>query len=64
VDLLVCGGALPTFLLERIAAATGATTITPQPPQSVRFHPARLSPEFESLKPLMAAEDLQWRFVD
>ena len=32
-DLVIQGGALPTFLLDRCVAATGARSVQPQPPQ-------------------------------
>ena len=35
MDLVVRGGALPTFLLERLVAATGAARV--EPPQAVRL---------------------------
>jgi hypothetical protein len=35
MNLVIQGGALPTFLLERIVAATGASTVEPRPPQVV-----------------------------
>jgi phosphoserine phosphatase len=63
MDLVVQGGALPTFLLERIITATGASTVQPCPPQVVRFHSATRSAEFDALIPLIEAEKLDWAFV-
>ena len=64
-DLIILGGALPTFLLDRAAAATGASTVEPQPPQSVRLHGATRTPEFDTaVAPLLFQEKLDWAFVD
>jgi len=63
-DLIVQGGALPTFLLERIAAATAATAVLPQPPQQVCFREARQTAEFLAVIPLLQAEGLDWAFTD
>ncbi len=62
--MIVEGGALPTFLLERIAGATRAATMQARPPQAVVFRDATPSAEFTALLPLIAAENLRWRFVD
>lgn len=63
-DLVIHGGAVPTFLLERCLAATGASAVTPQPPQAVRLHAARQPADFtSSLAPLLANERLDWAFV-
>ncbi len=64
MNLIIQGGALPTFLLERIVAATGASNVEPRPPQVVRLHDASRTPEFEALIPLIEAEKLDWAFVD
>ncbi|PKO89062.1 MAG: phosphoserine phosphatase SerB [Betaproteobacteria bacterium HGW-Betaproteobacteria-10] len=64
MNLIIQGGALPTFLLERIVAATAATTVEPCPPQVVRLHGATRTPEFDALIPLIEAEKLDWAFVD
>lgn len=64
MNLVIQGGALPTFLLERILAATGASTATPCPPQVVRIANAVRTPEFDSLIPLIDAERLDWAFVE
>ncbi|MDP3439584.1 MAG: phosphoserine phosphatase SerB [Azonexus sp.] len=64
MNLIIQGGALPTFLLERIVAATGAANVEPRPPQVVRLHDASRTPEFDTLIPLIEAEKLDWAFVD
>ena len=63
MDLVVHGGAVPTFLLERLVAATGASAVVPCPPQAVRLRDARRTPEFTALVPLVEAEKLDWAFV-
>ena len=64
MNLIIQGGALPTFLLERIVAATAAANVEPRPPQVVRLHGASRTPEFDALIPLIEAEKLDWAFVD
>ena len=64
MNLIIQGGALPTFLLERIVAATGASKVEPRPPQVVRLHGATRTPEFDALIPLIEAEKLDFAFVD
>jgi len=64
MNLIIQGGALPTFLLERIVAATGASTVEPRPPQVVRLSGASRTPEFDALIPLIEAERLDWAFVE
>ena len=64
MNLIIQGGALPTFLLERIVAATGASQVEPRPPQVVRLHGASRTPEFDALIPLIDAEKLDWAFVE
>ena len=64
MNLIIQGGALPTFLLERIVAATGAANVEPRPPQVVRLHDASRTPEFDALIPLIEGEKLDWAFVD
>lgn len=64
MNLIIQGGALPTFLLERIVAATGTANVEPRPPQVVRLHDASRTPEFDALIPLIEAEKLDWAFVD
>lgn len=63
MNLIIQGGALPTFLLERIVAATGANAVEPRPPQVVRLTGATRTAEFEALIPLLEAEKLDWAFV-
>ncbi|WP_412480262.1 phosphoserine phosphatase SerB [Azonexus sp. IMCC34839] len=64
MNLVIQGGALPTFLLEKILAATGASTAEPRPPQVVRFIGATRTAEFDALIPLIEAEKLDWAFVE
>jgi hypothetical protein len=64
MDLVVHGGAVPTFLLKRLLAATGVSAVAPRPPQMVRLNDARRTPEFAALIPLIEAEKLDWAFVD
>ncbi|MDD2884991.1 MAG: phosphoserine phosphatase SerB [Dechloromonas sp.] len=64
MNLILQGGALPTFLLEKIIAATGASTAEPRPPQVVRIKDATRTAEFDALIPLIEAEKLDWAFVD
>lgn len=63
-DLVIQGGALPTFLLDRIVAATGGGRVEPRPPHVVRLHGAARGPEFDALLPLIEAEKLDWAFVE
>ncbi len=63
MDLVIQGGALPTFLLERLVAATGATAVEPRPPQVVRLRGAARRTEFDALIPLIEAERLDWAFI-
>lgn len=62
-DLILHGAALPTFLLERIQSATGASAVTPRPPQVTRLRGAVRSSAFDALIPLIEAERLDWAFV-
>lgn len=62
MNLIIQGGALPTFLLERIVAATSASTVEPCPPQVVRLRGANRTAEFDALIPLIEAEKLDWTF--
>ena len=64
MNLIIQGGALPTFLLERIVAATGASTVEPRPPQVVCLSGATRSTDFDTLIPLIDAEKLDWAFVE
>jgi len=63
MNLIIQGGALPTFLLERLVAATGTQAVEPRPPQVVRLTGASRTAEFEALIPLIEAEKLDWAFV-
>lgn len=63
MNLIIQGGALPTFLLERILAATNASTVEPCPPQLVRLRGAKRTTEFDTLIPLIEAEKLDWAFI-
>ena len=63
MNLIIQGGALPTFLLERIVTATGASAVEPRPPQVVCLKEAMRTPEFEALIPLIEAEKLDWAFA-
>ena len=64
LDLIIQGGALPTFLLDRIVAATGAASVEPLPPQVARLHGALRSSSFDALIPLLEGERLDWAFVE
>ena len=64
MNLIIQGSALPTFLLERIVAATSASKVEPRPPQVVRLHGTTRTAEFDALIPLIEAENLDWAFVD
>lgn len=63
MNLIIQGAALPTFLLELIFSATGASTVAPRPPQVVCIKGATRTPEFDVLIPLIEAEKLDWAFV-
>lgn len=64
MNLVIQGGAQPTFLLENIVKATGARSVEPRPPQVVRLAGAIRTPEFDALIPLIEAEKLDWAFVE
>ena len=64
MNLVIHGGALPSFLLDRLLAATGASTVEPRPPQVTRLIEATRTPEFDALIPLIEAEKLDWAFVN
>ena len=64
MNLVVHGGALPSFLLDRLLTATGASAVEPRPPQVTRLIGATRTPEFAELIPLIEAERLDWAFVD
>ena len=63
MNLIIQNGALPTFLLDRIAAATQAAAVEPRPPRVVCFRNASRTAEFDALLPLIEAEKLDWAFV-
>ena len=52
MNLIIQGGALPTFLLERIVSATGASAVEPRPPQVVCLKGTSRTAEFDALIPL------------
>lgn len=63
-DLVIQGGGLPTFLLDRCVAATGAAAVRPLPPKVVRLIGATEGPDFDAeIKRLLANEKLDWAFV-
>jgi phosphoserine phosphatase len=63
-DLVIQGGGLATFLLDRCVAATGATAVRPLPPKVVRLIGATQTPDFnDEIKRLLANEKLDWAFV-
>ena len=64
MNLIIQSSSLPTFLLERIVAATGASAVEPRPPQVVCLRGATRTAEFDALIPLIEAEHLDWAFVD
>jgi phosphoserine phosphatase len=65
MDLIIQGGALPTFLLDRCVAATAAQRVEPMPPQVTRLHDVKRPAGFETeLAPLLAGERLDWAFVE
>jgi phosphoserine phosphatase len=63
MNLIIHGGALPTFLLDRIVAATAPSDVTPRPPQVTCLRGAQRSACFDALIPLIEAEKLDWGFV-
>lgn len=63
-DLVIQGGGLPTFLLDRCVAATGAVAVRPLPPEVVRLVGAAQTADFnDEIKRLLADEKLDWAFV-
>ena len=62
-DLILQGSALPTFLLEKLLAATGARQLEPCPPQVARFSGAFRTAAFEALIPQIEAEGIDWAFM-
>ena len=63
MNLIIQGGALPTFLLERIVSATGASAVEPRPPQVACIKGATRTADFDALIPLIEAEKLDWAFA-
>jgi phosphoserine phosphatase len=64
IDLVIQGGGVPTFLLDRCVAATGATAVKPLPPKVVRLINAAPSPGLDTeTQRLLANEKLDWAFV-
>lgn len=61
--LILQGNALPTYLLEKLLAATGAQRAEPRPPQVTRLIGAERTPAFETLIPHIEAERLDWAFM-
>ena len=64
MNLIIQGGACPTFLLDKISQATQAGAVIPCPPKVVKFTHATRTPEFDSLVPMIEAEKLDWAFVE
>lgn len=62
-DLILQGNALPTFLLEKLLAATGARQLEPCPPQVARFSGATRNAAFAALIPQIEAEGIDWAFM-
>ncbi|GHT96533.1 hypothetical protein AGMMS49545_21740 [Betaproteobacteria bacterium] len=62
-DLILQGKALPTFLLDKLLAATGARQLEPCPPQVARFSGATRARAFEALIPQIEAEGIDWAFM-
>ena len=63
-DLVIQGGGIPTFLLDRCVAATGAVAVRPLPPQVVRLVGATQTAAFDDeIKRLLANEKLDWAFI-
>jgi phosphoserine phosphatase len=63
MNLIIHGGALPTYLLDRLVAATGATATIPRPPQLTCLSNATRNAAFDALIPLIEAEKLDWAFI-
>jgi phosphoserine phosphatase len=63
-DLVIQGAGIPTFLLDRCVAATGAVAVRPLPPKAVRLTSAQATADFnDEIKRLLANEKLDWAFV-
>lgn len=64
MDLVLVGGAVPTYLLDNLVTLTGASRVDPCPPQAVRLRGATPRPEIASeLAALCAKEKLDFAFV-
>jgi phosphoserine phosphatase len=63
MNLIIHGGALPTYLLDRLVAATDATATIPRPPQLTCLSNATRNAAFDALIPLIEAEKLDWAFI-
>jgi phosphoserine phosphatase len=63
MNLIIHGGALPTYLLDRLVAATDATATIPRPPQLTCLSNATRNAAFGALIPLIEAEKLDWAFI-
>ena len=64
LDLVIQGGPLPTFLLDRLVQATGATRVEPRAPQLHRLYGVTRPADFTvTLEPLLAAEKLDRRGI-
>jgi phosphoserine phosphatase len=64
MNLILQGSPLPTFLLDKIVAATGAQSTQAQPPQVLKLTNAQHTSAFDALLPLIEAERLDWAFVE
>lgn len=64
MNLILQGNALPTFLLDKIVAATSAQSMRAQPPQTVKLIGAQRTPAFDALLPAIEAERLDWAFIN
>jgi phosphoserine phosphatase len=60
-DLVVHGGAVPTWLIDRLRLATAAEAVLARPPQAVRLRRARRVAE---VKPLCATEKLDFAYIE
>lgn len=63
MNLIIQGGALPTFLLEKILQAVASERVEPRPPKVVCILDAQRTPAFDALIPLIEAEKLDWAFI-
>jgi phosphoserine phosphatase len=61
LDLVLLGGAVPTWLVDRLRGLTGATAAVPQPPQAVRLTGAQRHPDVSLL---CAAEKLDFAYIE